>query len=93
MLLSKKDKDGSASHSPMIGRNASVNDRPIDKRDYESHWTKKTKGAYLCGIGRWFKICRNNLSKDEEHNAKLFQTIMMLIFGIICIGFTILVNT
>ena len=74
MLISKQDNKGSQ-NSPLFGgpnRNATVNDRPIDKGNYEIHWKKKTKGAYLCGIGRWFKICRDNLKKDEEHKAKLF---------------------
>jgi hypothetical protein len=35
-----------------------ISDRPIDQFDYENFWTKKRKGAYLLGCGRWFRVCR-----------------------------------
>jgi hypothetical protein len=61
--------------SPLIGygkRIGTIFDEPLNKAEYEAFWKKKTKNAYLCGVGRWFKICNQNLGKDEEHKAKLF---------------------
>lgn len=36
------------------------------------HWKKKTRGCYCCGIGRWFKLCKLNTSKDIETKTKAF---------------------
>jgi hypothetical protein len=75
MLVSRQDKDGSLDMSPLLGgvkRAETVLDEPFDKTDYRAFWKKKTKKKYLCGLGRWFKICKQNLGKDEEHKAKLF---------------------
>ncbi len=72
MQESRQDK---LDMSPLLGamaRAQTINDEPLDKIDYETFWKKKTKSMYFCGLGRWFKICNQNLSKDEEHKAKLF---------------------
>jgi hypothetical protein len=61
--------------SPLLGgikRAETILDQPIDKAEYKAFWKKKTKKSYLCGLGRWFKICNQNMRKDEEHKAKLF---------------------
>lgn len=61
--------------SPLLGgvkRVATISDQPLNKAEYEAFWKKKSKNFYLCGLGRWFKICNQNLGKDQEHKAKLF---------------------
>lgn len=88
MMVSRQEKGGSFDASPLIGgkqgaAGAQILDEPLDKAHYEAHWKKKTEKGYLCGLGRWFKICRQNLGKDEEHKAKLFQTIMLIILGFV----------
>jgi hypothetical protein len=75
MLVSRQDKGDSQDMSPLLGggkRAEPIIDEPLNKAEYEAFWKKKTKKAYLCGLGRWFKICKQNLGKDEEHKAKLF---------------------
>jgi len=57
-------------------------DKPINIGDYEKHWRDKTRGLYLCGIGRWFRVCRQNTTKDHEGAAKLIQILMMIAFSI-----------
>lgn len=65
-------------------------DKPMNMGDYEKHWKKKSKGCYMLGLGRWFRVCRENTSKDIEGKTKLFQVIMMILFGLASIGMTIL---
>jgi hypothetical protein len=59
---------------------------------YEKLWKKKTKGVYLCGLGRWCKVAKHNIDKDPENGTKLFQIIMMIIFGLASVGLTFLID-
>jgi hypothetical protein len=61
-------------------------DKPINMADFENHWKKKRKGCYALGLGRWFRVCRQNVGKDLENRTKLFQILMMMSFGIISIA-------
>ena len=71
MAISKQDKGSEV--SPLLnGRKGSIMDEPRDKAEYVAFWKKKTSKKYCLGVGRWFKICKQNLKKDEEHKAKLF---------------------
>jgi len=49
-----------------------ISDKPLDMNDYSEHWRKKTKGFYCLGLGRWFRVCKQNIGKDPENSSKLF---------------------
>lgn len=93
LQLNKLDESG-VDKSPLLGalKHGSLVDKPRDLGQYEKLWQKKTKGAYLCGLGRWCKVVKHNLDKDPENGSKLFQIIMMVFFGLASIGLTFLLD-
>jgi hypothetical protein len=32
--------------------------QPAKVEDVKTHWRKKTKKCYLCGLGRWCRVCK-----------------------------------
>ena len=90
-LLHKANEEALlADPSPVQGKQSKLyDDKPFNHADFEAHWRKKTKGRYMLGLGRWFRVCRQNLSRDIEAKTKLFQSLMMTLMGIISIALTI----
>lgn len=85
------NRDDISGVDDIFNRNFSLLDEPRDLVAYNKHWKKKTKGLYLMGLKRWLYIaCKRNLEKDPENGAKLFQVLMMILFGIASIGLMVL---
>jgi hypothetical protein len=89
VLLQKAKQDNLLEDALPVKKGKIYDDKPLNVAEYEQHWKKKTKGCYMLGLGRWFRVCRQNLGKDIEAKTKLFQVLMMIAMSITCTALTI----
>jgi len=45
----------------------------------------------MCGFTRWIKVCRKHIKDDPENGAKMFQIVMMILFGLVSVGLIALI--
>ena len=98
MLMQRAKQDNLLDEPLLAAKTAQLNapqkgkwydDKPVNSGEYANHWKKKTKGCYMLGVGRWFRVCRQNLGKDIESRTKLFQILMMIALGFTTLGLSI----